>query len=532
MTPFLSARVLVLMVLTSVAIGTRAPRMHAQAGAVLWIDALCGSDPVSRHLHQRMNDLARARQWETRTAPGGCEWVTDTLAAAARERALERNAQAIAAAIGTPSGGRTVVVLTNSMVAARLGDLRPAVLNPRLVARDMYLFAADPKLLCDRTRPIKVGYLRGTARRVEIVGTLSADTGRLPSQIDAREVDMDDFAALLGDSSGGLDVAALVSDDIGGIYEEFKAEVMGRNAAVKPVSLCQPPDKSVRLEKRLDGSVSYLKVAMPPDSSIASGSLVALMRPGQEPTVVPPRGWFARWTESLFATGVAAGQPVKPSDFADFPVLLAAGPGERALAEDQALQQVLSHCYFEGMYDALAGGLNPCRERADMLFGVYLLSSYLEDTTSAYKGCALQAYYELMSSTSRRPGTARKNVDLLKARPALAACLNNAASPASAAQPSPAAPRAACDPSDKSKLEARDYGPHYAYYREGMSAIATALAASGPAREQTLRMAESCLIRALEMSQERTCDKFSQGLFVVPYEPSLPLGIVHLKGGK
>jgi hypothetical protein len=186
MTYSTSARFVVFLGLVSAAAGAGALRTHAQAGRVVWVDALCGSDPVSRHLHERMNELARTRAWETRAVAAGCEWVADSVPAAVRERALERNAQAVSAAIGPPATDRTVVVLTNSMVAARLGELRPAVLNPRLVARDMYLFAADPQVLCDRSRPLRVGYLRGTARRVEVAGTLAADTGRLPSQVDAR----------------------------------------------------------------------------------------------------------------------------------------------------------------------------------------------------------------------------------------------------------------------------------------------------------------------------------------------------------
>jgi hypothetical protein len=183
------------------------------------------------------------------------------------------------------------------------------------------------------------------------------------------------------------------------------------------------------------------------------------------------------------------------------------------------------------MFDALTGGLNPCRERSEMLFGVYLLGSYLDDTGSTHKGCALQAYYELVSTMPGRAGraTAARNANLLRSR--LDGCLARTGPVSPTAPSAAAAEPATCSPTDKDKYEARDYGPHYAYYRTGLNAIAEALAGAPAARPQSLRVAESCLIRALELSATRTCDKFSQGLFVVPYEPSLPLGVIRLKGG-
>ncbi len=518
------------------------PPAFAQAQRIIWLNALCSFDAVGRHLHERLNQLATARQWQSQVISRGCEWTSDNQQPAARDAALQREAEQISAAVRARPDGATVVVLASSMVAARLGELRPAVLNPRLVARQVYLFATDPKVLCSGTPPtIRVGYLRNTARRVEIVSTLAFESKRPTSQIDAREVNgFEDFFALLGaDGAKGLHVAALVADDIGGTYEEFKRDVIDpRNGVVKPVSLCQAPDTSSppRLERRLDGSVSYLRVVAAPDASKTPElSLIALLRPGQGPLVVQQKGWWAWLTEPASKTVTAQDRQVRQSDFRDFPVLLAAGPSERALAEDPALKQLLSHCYFEGMYDAMAGGLSPCTERSDMLFGVYLLSAYLEDSNSAYKGCALQGYYELMSSRKRHSATAtaKKNAEILTLKPALAACLSRptpSAAPLTAVVSARSAIAAtACTPSDKAKHEARDYGPHYAYYRQGMEDIGRALQISGPGREQSLRLAENCLLQAVERSRQRSCGRFTQGLFVDAYEPSLPLGMIRMK---
>jgi len=502
---------------------------------VHWIDALCGPDPVSRYLHERLDAFARERQWTRSPIAGGCQWIEITSSAEGREAALTRSVRQLGDAIRTVPPGATALVLANSTVAARLGDLRPTVLNARLITRDVYLYAADPDILCRPSGRLRVGYLRGTARRAEIASTLAFETKRPISDIDAREVNaLSEFQELLGEGSDrGLDLAAVVAGDFGGTLAEFQEDVVdARNGAIVPVSLCGASQQFGRLEPRLDGNVSYLRVTRPPQGAGAADlSVVALVRPGQAPETVERPGLWTRWTQAVFGTVQASGDRIEPSDFPDFPVLLAVGPGDSALADDAALRQVLSHCYFEGMFDALTEGLNPCRERSEMLFGVYLLGSYLGDTESTFKGCALQAYYELVSTMPGRAGraTAARNADLLRSR--LDGCLARTGPVSPAASPVAAGDPAACSPTDKDKYEARDYGPHYAYYRTGLNAIAEALAGAPAARQQSLRVAESCLIRALELSTTRTCDRFSQGLFVVPYEPSLPLGVIRLKGG-
>jgi hypothetical protein len=231
-------------------------------------------------------------------------------------------------------------------------------------------------------------------------------------------------------------------------------------------------------------------------------------------------------TESVSRTVETAGSSVRASDFKDFPVVLALGPSAADLAGDRALKQALSHSYFEGMFDSLTAGLSPCKEQADALFGLYLINSYLEDRGSVEKGCALRAYYELVSPPDdKRPPTLRKNIEMLKAEPGLAACLTR--------NPPPVPPAAvACLPDIKRVNATRDYGSHYAYYELGLKSIEAARGQAGFAREQSLRKAETCLRRALELEPQRKCGQFSQGLFYEPYEPSLPLGVVRLKGGK
>ena len=510
------------------------PSMRAQTMKIVWMDALCGANPVNRNLHDRLNTLAGARRWESQAATTGCEWATDDLRADALDRELTRNADAIGSVIRANPRDTTLVILANSMVAARLGDLRPGVINARLVTRELYLFSTDPDVLCRQTSRLRVGYVRGTARRAEIVNTLAHENPRrVVSAIDATDFTAPgDMTNLLG-PNGSLEIAALVADDLGGSYDTFKQQVLDpRGDAIKSVARCTaagdqgPP----RLEKSLDGSVSYLTIAAPP-AAPAPAPLVALLRPGQEPGVAPQKTWFVRWTESLFPTVQTADSEVRASDFKDFPVVLAVGASASELAADRDLKQALSHSYFEGMFDSLTAGLNPCKERSDTLFGLYLLNSYLDDRSSVEKGCALEAYYELVSTTPRRPATAQKNRDILKTDPGLSACLSRNPPPAPLSATGPAA-AVACEPTEKEFLEARDYGQHYAYYRLGLKVIAASRNQSGPAREQSLRRAETCLRRALQLQPERTCSKFSQGLFVVPYEPSLPLGAARLKGGK
>jgi len=220
----------------------------------------------------------------------------------------------------------TLVILANSMVAARLGDLRPGVINARLVTRELYLFSTDPDVLCRQTSRLRVGYVRGTARRAEIVNTLAHENPRrVVSAIEATDFPVPgDMANLLG-TNGSLEIAALVADDLGGSYDAFKEQVLDRRpGAIKPVARCTaagdqgPP----RLEKTLDGSVSYLTIATPP-AAPGPAPLVALLRPGQEPGVAPEKTWFVRWTESLFPTVQTADSEVRASDFKDFPVVLA-----------------------------------------------------------------------------------------------------------------------------------------------------------------------------------------------------------------
>ena len=505
--------------------------VRAQTPKIVWIDALCGANPVNRNLHDRLNALAGRRNWETRPSGAGCEWATGDQRADAVDRALTGNAQTIGGHIRANSRDATLVVLTNSMVAARLGDLRPGVVNPRLITRELYLFSTDPDVLCRQTSKLRVGYL-GVARRAEIVNTIAREnTRRAVSDIDAREFPTpSSLADLLGASAGGLEIVALVTDDLGGAYDTFKRQVVDRRpGAIKAVSRCTttaeqgPP----RIERSLDGSVSYLTIGTPPSASATAGStapvpLVALLRPGEEPEMAPQKGWFARATDSVSRRVQAAG--VRPSDFRDFPVVLAIGPQAAELAADPELKQTLSHGYFEGMFDSFTAGLSPCRGRADALFGLYLINSYLEDRGSVEKGCALEAYYELVSPTEdKRPPTLKKNIDILKADSGLAACLNR----------NPPAPAAAlvCKPDEKRKIATRDY-PHYAYYELGLEALEAARSQAGPTREQLLQKAETCLRLALAAQPQPTCKQFTQGLFTKPYEPSLPLGAVSLKSGK
>ena len=534
------ARILMIATATAAALAglatLRLPAMRAQEPKTVLIDALCGANPVNRNLHDRLTALAGTRGWDSPPAGMGCEWATGNQRADVVDRELAKNAQTIGEVIRRYPGD-TLVILINSMLAARLGDLRPGVVNPRLVTRELYLFATNPDMLCGQTSKLRVGWVRGTARRAEIVNTIAHEnTRRAVSDIQATDFPVPrDFAELLGASSGGLDIVAFVHDDFGGAYELFKEQVLDkRSGAVRPVSPCTNAEQGPpRLEKTLDGSVSYLTVATPPSSPAAARPtpappvpLVALLRPGQEPAFTPQKSWFARMTESVSRTVETAGSNVRVSDFKDFPVVLAIGPSAANRAGNPELKQALSHSYFEGMFDSLTAGLSPCKAQADALFGLYLINSYLEDRGSVEKGCALQAYYELVSPPEdKRTPTVRKNIELLNADRRLANCLSR--------NPPPAAPVAvACVPDVKRVNATRDYGPHYAYYELGLKSIEAARSQAGSAREQSLRKAETCLRRALELQPQRKCGQFSQGLFYEPYEPSLPLGVVRLKGGK